>query len=160
MLLLAARQEVTKKRAKTFPLGSPFPCRSARQKTRFDSVPTGRASSLANTRGRQRKQELFLFVLLKLWVITGCVADSKNFCNRMVRATSVFAFLLQNANAKSEFVYFRANMSVAIAKRRLRVAGFQRVLDPLARFLGSFFAAWQRMNIYAGTPSARSCARP
>jgi hypothetical protein len=110
-------------------------------------VPTGRASSLANTRGRQRKQELFLFVLLKLWVIAGCVADSKNFCNRVVRVTSVFAFLLQNANAKSEFVYFRANMSVAIAKRRLRVAGFQRVLDPLARFLGSFFAAWQRMNV-------------
>ena len=28
MSLLASRQEVTKKRAKTFPLGSPFPCRA------------------------------------------------------------------------------------------------------------------------------------
>jgi len=38
-------------------------------------------------------------------------------------------------------------------------SGFQR-RQPLARFLGSFFAAWQRMNIKVGTdqrePKARS----
>jgi hypothetical protein len=59
----------------------------------------------------------------------------------------VLAFLCQNANAKAEFVTFRANMSGVTTKRRLRVAGFQRALGPLARFLGSFFAARQRMNI-------------
>ena len=34
---------------------------------------------------------------------------------------------------------------------RFCTAGSQGVLDPLARFLGSFFAAQQRMNIKAGT---------
>ena len=37
-----------------------------------------------------------------------------------LRATSVFAFLHQNANAKTEFAQLRANMSVAPAQRRLR----------------------------------------
>ena len=50
----------------------------------------------------------------------GGVAGGKNFCFCIVRATSVLAFLHQNANAKAEFAYLRANMSVATAQRRLR----------------------------------------
>jgi hypothetical protein len=65
----------------------------------------------------------------------------------------------QNANAKSEFATCRANMSEAVAQRRLRAhSGFQGAC-PLARFLGSFFAAWQRMNIKTGTAHAQSCVR-
>jgi len=56
--------------------------------------------------------------------------------------------------AKAEYARFRANMSEAGAQRRLRVAGIQG--EPLARFLGSFFAAWQRMNIKKPTASAHS----
>ena len=41
----------------------------------------------------------------------------------------------QNANAKAEFFYFCEKMSRATAPRPFRTAGFQRVLDPLARFL-------------------------
>ena len=74
-----------------------------------------------------------------------------------MRDTSVLAIFHQIANAKAEFANLRANMSEATAQRRLRVAGFQRALGPLARFLGSFFGARQRMNIKVGT--ARRAAR-
>jgi hypothetical protein len=52
-------------------------------------------------------------VLFENFADTGCVADSKSSCDRIVRATSVLAFYYQNANAKSEFAYLRANISRA-----------------------------------------------
>ncbi|MBR2622103.1 MAG: hypothetical protein IKC97_06975 [Clostridia bacterium] len=48
-----------------------------------------------------------------------------------------------------------ARVQAPTALKSRREAGFQGVLDPLARFLGSFFAARQRMN----TPSRYSSAR-
>ena len=48
-----------------------------------------------------------------------------------------------------------ARVQAPTALKSRREAGFQGVLDPLVRFLGSFFAARQRMN----TPSRYSSAR-
>jgi hypothetical protein len=76
-----------------------------------------------------------LAVLLEIYAITWCVADGKNSCFCLLRASSLLAFYYQNANAKAEFFYFCEKMSRATAPRPFRTAGFQRVLDPLARFL-------------------------
>ena len=62
LTLLATRQEVSKKRARTVPPGPPFPCHAARIKTRFDSASAVGASREANTRGRREKQELGFLV--------------------------------------------------------------------------------------------------
>jgi hypothetical protein len=97
-----------------------------------------RASNVANTRGRQRKQDFLLSVLFEICEVTRCVALGKSLSNRIFRAPSVFAFLCQNANAKAEFAKGRANMSEVITKRRLR-AHMGSKGNPLVRFLGSFF---------------------
>ena len=88
----------------------------------------------------------------------GCVADGKNSCCHLLRASFVLAIFYPIANTKSESSYFRANMSVATAKRRLRVAGIQRALGPLARFLVTSCRA-TRSNIKKVNRSARAEAR-
>ena len=103
-------------------------------------------------------QGLLLFRFARNLCWQGCVAGGKNFCFRLLRAPSVLVLGLPSTNAKAEYARLRANMSEAGAQRRLRIAGIQG--EPLARFLGSFFAAWQRMNIKNQTaqrePKARS----
>jgi hypothetical protein len=65
---------------------------------------------------RQESGKNFCFsVLFDICPNTGSVANGKNFCYGILRATFVLAFYHQNANAKSEFVTIRANMSEAVA---------------------------------------------
>ena len=117
-----------------------------------------RASREANTRGRQRKQGFLLSALFKICAITGCVALGKSLCNRILRAPSVLAFFYQNANAKSEFVYFREKMSKATASRPFRVAGIQRALSPLARFFRHFLPRSKKWH-QSRTAHAQRCVR-
>jgi hypothetical protein len=69
-------------------------------------------------------------------------AESKNFCLK-VRA-SFFNLPLRKLK-KQIFA------SCCTQRSQRRVAGFQGVLSPLVRFLGSFFLGRERMNIFTGT---------
>jgi hypothetical protein len=92
-----------------------------------------RASNVANTRGRQRKQDFLLSVLFEICEVTRSVALGKSLSNRIFRAPSVFAFLCQNANAKSEFAYLRENIGDAMRRQFSRALGVSRGL-PLDAF--------------------------
>ena len=92
--LLATRQEVSKKRAQAFPLGTPA------------ALPQGIRRGVAASGclyGQALGKSVCCPVLFEICANIACVADSKIFCNCRVRATSVLAFYYQNANAKAEF---------------------------------------------------------
>ena len=57
---------------------------------------------LWKSKGKQIGQRFLLFRFARNLCWQGCVAGSKKICFRLLRATSVFAFRLLNANAKSE----------------------------------------------------------
>ena len=76
-ILCRAAKNEPRKRAQAFPLGTPWHCRAARIKTRFDSAPSGRASNFVNTHGRQRKQKNVAFRFAQNLCRQGCVAHSK-----------------------------------------------------------------------------------
>ena len=77
--------------------------------------------------------------------------------SQLARVFHVGVFL-ENTDASLAVACLCANISGATAQRRLRVAGIQGVLDPLARFLGSFFAARQRMNTIAAQRTRTKCS--
>jgi hypothetical protein len=97
---------------------------------------------------------VLLSVFAKNLCKQGRVAGSKKICFRLLRATSVFAFGLPKANASVEFAYLRKKHWRRQRRQFLRAPRVPRG-NPLARFLGSFFAAWQRMNIKTTNRSAR-----
>ena len=125
-----ATKNEPRKRAKGCRLWKPLPCHTTWIKTRFDSTPKGCSSHVANTRGRQRKQKNLLPVLLKICAITGRVADGKSSCESALRAPSMLAFFHQNANASSEYLTLRANMSEAVAQRQFARCGIPKGIRP------------------------------
>ena len=68
-------------------------------------------------------------------------------------------FFCQNAGARSEFANLRANMSEATAQRRLRVAGFQRALGPLAPFFRHFLGRAKKWHPKPAQRGAQQYAR-
>jgi hypothetical protein len=84
----------------------------------------------------------------------GSVADSKDFCNRIVRNTFVLAIFYQIANAKSEFAKLRKNIGGAERRQFLRALGVLRglPLNPLSWFILSRM----RKNEHNRSASARS----
>jgi len=90
--------------------------------------------------------------------------------NKQIRFNYGENFALQNSLERANRTFhkrksksplgLRANMSEVITQRRLRVAGFQGVLDPLVLFLGSFFLGRERMNTQnRHSARAQLCAR-
>ncbi len=116
----------------------------------FSKIPPSWAHERTPKRGWM-KQKLLLSVLLEIRMMQVAGNRGKTFYCRAMRATSVFASFFELANAKSEFVYFRAKMSRATAPRPLHAPGFQRVLDPLVSFLSPFLCGTTKKWHKTGT---------
>ena len=143
ILLLGISQEVAKKETQAFPLGTPrHPTRGSRRRV----VCTGKS-----------RAKFLLSRPVRNLCKQGGVANSKSFCNCILRDTSVLAFYIKMRAQNLNLLIF-AKTLVARSVNSFCVAGIQRAKGPLVRFLGSFFAAWQRMNINAVQRSAKQYA--
>ncbi len=189
MTLLGAPQEVSKKRAKTFPLGTPLASRRSDDERRgfcFCKIPPSWAH-ISHAQDGFAVGKVFCYLgrggacssrLFGVCLLAGGPRPSPTVFvqtwGRSRRQKLLFLhracyfrvrILYQNANAKSEFAYFRANMSgvpisakAEITQRRLRA----RRGVPRGNVLASFLAtSWDepRSSIQCCTPNARGLPR-
>jgi hypothetical protein len=104
---LARSKKWRKKGAKAFPLGTPL-------------VSAGGVAAVGLFMRAKVGQNFCYPVLFENFADTGRVAHGIDFILRMVRASSVCAFLYQNEHAKFEFAYLRKNIGGAKRQQFLR----------------------------------------
>jgi len=131
-ILCRAAKNEPRKRAKTFPLGSPCDCRSSKwtEEKDIDAFTASLAKSSTRAAGGESKRGF-----VKKLVELGAVNDSKTFLLSFLRASFVSVFFFKTPTQRLELLTFASCCALAPAKTH---CGVPRGIRPLGSFLGYF----------------------